>query len=51
MFIGRLAYTIGYVFGGPAGRGIGAITWNIGIMASMVLACMSSILLILGKYP
>ena len=51
MFLGRIVYTIGYTRGGPTGRTIGAIIWDIGLVASMVLACMSSIMLIQGKQP
>ena len=49
MFLGRIVYTIGYVKGGPKGRTVGAITWDIGLVASMVLACMSGVKLIMGK--
>lgn len=49
MIIARVLFTIGYARGGPQGRMFGAILWDIGLVASMVLACMSSINLIMDK--
>ena len=51
MFLGRIVYTLGYMQSGPKGRVIGVILWNIGLLASLILACISGVKLIMGKTP
>ena len=49
MFIARIVYTVGYIKGGPKGRAAGVILWDIGLIASLVLASITAIQMIMGK--
>jgi hypothetical protein len=43
MIIGRLIYAIGYSYGGPNGRGIGALFVDVSLIGLFVLGIWSSI--------
>jgi glutathione S-transferase len=49
IFIGRLAYAIGYMTGGPAGRMIGVLINDLAILGAFVLSVISSIFFIVDK--
>ena len=40
-FVGRIAYTIGYVKGGPKGRLIGALTLDVALLGALVTSIIS----------
>lgn len=48
VIIGRLAFALGYTYGGPSGRLIGGIIVDLGYLVLMVLACMSCYKMIHG---
>jgi glutathione S-transferase len=48
-FIGRLVYSIGYVFKGPQGRVIGVLINDLAFLALFVLSFISSIYCITGR--
>ena len=48
VIIGRLAFAIGYTYGGPKGRMIGGIIIDLGYLALFVSSCMSCYKMIRG---
>lgn len=49
--IGRLIYSVGYTYRGPAGRTIGAIIVDIALIANFVIMWISCIKFIKGELP
>jgi glutathione S-transferase len=49
IFIGRIIYSVGYVYNGPKGRSVGALINDFAILGAFVLSVISSIYFIMGK--